>query len=262
MIDSLLSRIFTSQWSIFFAVSAVLVVCAWMGTRLGWVARRKNPDGVQEHSGSLQGAVLGLLGLLLGFSFAMAVGRFDVRRALVLEEANAIGTSWLRTDFLAAPARDESRSLLKRYAEVRIEGFRRAEDPEEFTRARSEVAALHAKLWQIASASAKSEPSPVTMGYVEALNAMIDLDAARMAASGNHVPGAVWLMLMLVGGCGAWANGYTTGASGVRSVFSTWVFPLLIGIVMTLIADIDSSHRGLIGMSQKPLEKLLESMKP
>lgn len=262
MIDSLLSRFFGNQWTILLTVSAVLVICAWSGVRLGLRARRRNPEGVQGHSGSLQGAVLGLLGLLLGFSFAMAVGRYDNRRSLILDEANAIGTTWLRTDFLQGEAREKSRRLLKRYTELRIEGFRLASDPAAFADARREVAELHSKLWEQASNAAKSQPSPVVMGYVNSLNETIDLDASRMAASRNHVPGAVWLMLVLVGGCGTWANGYSTGASGVRSIFTLWVFPILIGVVITLIADIDSSQRGLIGMSQKPLEELLKSMQP
>lgn len=260
MIDSLLADVFRNQISILLSVSAVLVACAWAGIRLGIAARRRNPDGVQVHSGSLQGAVLGLLGLLLGFSFAMAVGRYDNRRSLVVQEANSIGTTWLRTDFLDEPARQQSRELLKQYTRLRLDGFKHSLDPASLSSDRAQVAILHAKLWDLAGAAARRQSTPVVMGYVASLNETIDLDASRMAASRNHVPGAVWLMLVLVGGCGTWANGYSTGASGVRSVFTLWIFPLLIGVVITLIADIDSPHRGLIGMSQKPMEELLDGM--
>ncbi len=262
MIDSFLGRLFHNQWVIFGFVSIALVICAWLGTRLGLAAKRRNPDTAQGHSGSLQGAVLGLLGLLLGFSFAMAVARFDCRRSLVVDEANAIGTTWLRTDFLPTEARGESQRLLKRYTELRIEGFKAADDPAGFARVRAETASLHAALWNLANHAANAQPTPAVVSYVTSLNEMIDLDACRMAASRNHVPGAVWLLLILIGGCGAWANGYSTGAMGIQSVFTLWVFPLLIGVVITLISDIDQSRRGLIGMSQKPLEELLTGMNP
>lgn len=262
MIDSFLSRIFTSQWSILLTVTTVLVICASAGVRLGLAARKKDPEAVQGYGGSLQGAVLGLLGLLLGFSFAMAVGRYDSRRSLVLEEANAIGTTWLRADFLEPELRGQSRQCLKRYTELRLEGFRQSDNPASFAKVRREVGELHTRLWALANEAVRARPGPVVMGYVDSLNGLIDLDASRMSASRNHVPGAVWLMLVLVGGCGAWANGYSTGAAGVRSIFTMWVFPILIGVVITLIADIDSSHRGLIGMSQTPLEELLKTMQP
>lgn len=190
----------------------------------------------------------------------MAVNRFDHRRSLVVAEANAIGTTWLRTDFLQDQAREESRVLLKRYAESRLRAFQDSDDPVAFGKNREIVAELHAGLWAVASLSANRQQNPVVMGYVTALNEMIDLDESRMAASRNHVPGAVWPLLVLVGGCGAWANGYSTGATGVRSIFTVVVFPVLIAIVIVLISDIDQSRRGLIGMSQKPVEDVLKSM--
>ena len=76
------------------------------------------------------------------------------------------------------------------------------------------------------------------------------------------MPGAVWLLLLLVSGCGAWASGYGSGTGGLRSAFNQWVFPLLIGVVITLIADIDRPQRGLIGVSQQPMQDLLDSMQP
>ncbi len=97
---------------------------------------------------------------------------------------------------------------------------------------------------------------------ITTLNETIDLDASRVAASRNHVPGVVWLLLMVVAGCGSWASAYGSGAVGPRSAFSQFVFPILIGIVITLIADIDRPQKGLIGISQVPLEELLESMVP
>ncbi len=94
------------------------------------------------------------------------------------------------------------------------------------------------------------------------MNETIDLDASRLAAGRNHVPGAVWLLMLVVSGSSAWASGYGSGVNGLRSVFNQLVFPILIGIVITLIADIDRPTKGVVGISQVPLEELLESIKP
>ena len=111
MIDSILANFFVNQWVVFGVVTLVLLVLAEVGRRLGLASRQHNPEATTGHSGSVQGAVLGLLGLLLGFSFAMAVGRHDARRNLVVEEANAIGTTWLRAGFLPGPHAQEVKDL-------------------------------------------------------------------------------------------------------------------------------------------------------
>lgn len=260
MIDSFLSRLFVNQWSVLLLVAFILLVLAEAGYRFGRASRRRDPDAAAGQSGSIQGAVLGLLGLLLGFSFAMAVGRYENRRSLVLEEANSIGTTWLRTDFLNTPHREQMQDLLVRYTRHRIDAAA-LEDPAALASARREIADFHRELWVTARAAVSHQPTPLHATFITSLNETIDLDASRVAASRNHVPGAVWLLLMVVSGCGSWASAYGNGAIGPRSAFSQLVFPLLIGIVITLIADIDRPQKGLIGVSQLPLEELLESIK-
>ncbi|MEO8613675.1 MAG: hypothetical protein ABI600_00920 [Luteolibacter sp.] len=260
MIDSLLARIFVNQWLVLVMATALLLGFAELGYRLGHIARRKNAEAAEGHSGAVQGAVLGLLGLLLGFSFAMAVGRYDSRRTLVVEEANSIGTTWLRADFLPSPHKEEVRDLLVRYTKLRIEKFAHAESREAMAPVRKEVAEIHHALWQQANDAAKAQPTPITASFITTLNETIDLDSCRMAALRNHVPGAVWLLLLIVAGCGSWASGYGSGTGGFRSSFSQLVFPILIGVVITLIVDIDRPQKGMIGVSQQPMQDLLESI--
>ena len=124
MIDDWLARIFTSQWVVFLVVTLLLLALAETGFRFGTSARRRNPDAAESHSGSVQGAVLGLLGLLLGFSFAMAVGRYETRRSLAVDEANSIGTTWLRADFLAGQREIEVKNLLRDYTGLRLKATR------------------------------------------------------------------------------------------------------------------------------------------
>jgi hypothetical protein len=262
MIEGLVSRLFFSQWAVFVLVSALLLLLAEAGYRLGLFARARNPDAASGHSGSVQGAVLGLLGLLLGFSFAMAVGRHDVRRSLAVEEANSIGTTWLRADFLGEKRGEEARKLLRRYAECHLQGHQSANDKKRFESLLAESNGIQARLWSIAREAAAEKPDAITASFITTLNETIDLQTSRLAASRNHVPGAVWLLVLIVAACGAWASGYGSGTGGQRSIFSQIVFPALIAVVITLISDIDNPLRGMIGVSQKPMEDLLESMKP
>lgn len=260
MIDDLLARVFTSQWAVFGVVSVLLLLFAEAGYRIGTAARRRNPDAASGHSGSVQGAVLGLLGLLLGFSFAMAVGRHDTRRLLAVEEANSIGTTWLRADFLGETRDKEARALLRRYTAHHLTAYKSSHDPAVFRQHMDESTAIQNQLWQIAREAAAEKPDAVTTSFINTLNETIDLQTSRLAASRNHVPGAVWLLLFIVAACGAWASGYGCGTGGDRSAFSQVIFPLLIAVVITLVADIDRPLRGMIGVSQKPLEELLETM--
>lgn len=260
MLEDILAKIFVNQWAVFLIVTTLLLGLAHAGYRSGFAFRRRNPEAAENHSGSVQGAVLGLLGLLLGFSFAMAVGRYDTRRSLIVEEANSIGTTWLRADFLPAPHQTEVKKHLKRYADLKLEEFKAADDAALMARVRKEVAQVHQSLWFHADAATLEKPSPVTVSFITSLNETIDLDASRKAAIANHVPGVVWLLLLVVAGCGAWASGYGSGTGGLRSTFNQYVFPTLIGIVITLIADIDRPTKGLIGLNQQPLQDLLDGM--
>jgi hypothetical protein len=262
MLEELLAKIFINQWAVFVIVSLLLLTLAEAGCRCGLASRQRNPGAAAGHSGSVLGAVLGLLGLLLGFSFAMAVGRYDVRRALLLDESNAIGTTWLRADFLPAPHNQEVKVLLERYTRLKLEDGKAMSARDATTRSQAQIAEIHKALWAHADAAVAEKPSPVTVSFVTTLNETIDLDASRKAAMLNHVPGGVWLLLLMVAGCGAWASGYSSGTDGLRSAFNRGVFPILIAIVITLIADIDRPQKGLIGLSQQPLQDLLESMQP
>ncbi len=262
MLDEFLSRNFINQWVVLVFVTALLLGLAETGYRFGISARRKNADAAAGHSGSVQGAVLGLLGLLLGFSFAMAVGRYDARRALVVDEANSIGTTWLRADFLPSPHKEEVKDLLVRYTKLRIEKFAVVVSMEAMAPVRKEVSEFHNSLWKQANDAAKTQPTPITASFITTLNETIDLDSSRMAALRNHVPGAVWLLLLIVAGCGSWASGYGSGTTGIRSSFSQLVFPILIGVVITLIVDIDRPRKGMIGVSQQPLLDLLNNIQP
>jgi hypothetical protein len=261
MLDEILLRIFANQTAVFVIVGLLLCGLAELGYRFGRGVSRRDPDAAKGQGGAIQGAVLGLLGLLLGFTFAMAVSRHDARRQVIVDEANSIGTTWLRADFLPNQARQDVRKLLLEYTELHLEQFRHDTGSADFLRVRARISALHRDLWRSGSTGALQSTTPLTNSFITSLNETIDLDASRMASRQNHVPGAVWVLLLIVAACGAWTSGFASGAGGLRSIFSQVVFPLLITVVIMLISDIDRPRRGLISISQQPLIDLLNTMR-
>lgn len=260
MIEQLLGRLFYNQWMVLIVTNGLLFLIAEMGYRFGLAYRKRNPDVPAGDSGGVQGAVLGLLGLLLGFTFAMAVGRYDTRQALAVDEANSIGTTWLRTDFLPEPAREEVRTLLRQYTELKLQAAATRDRTPEMEKLRSEIAGIQQSLWKAAGVLANERPSPISATFITTLNETIDFDSSAVAATRNRVPGAVWLLLLVVASSGAWVSGYGCGLAGLRSTFGQIIFPILIGVVITLISDIDRPQMGLIGITREPLRNLLESM--
>jgi hypothetical protein len=260
MIEESFARVFINQWMVFPIVTLFLIVLAHAGYRSGASFRRRNTEVAENHSGSVQGAVLGLLGLLLGFSFAMAVAHYDERCKLIVDEANSIRNSWLRADLLPAPHNQEIKSLLKEYTKLKMQEFDDAEDVELVARVRGEAEQVRHELWARTTVATRESPTPVTVCFVTSLNETIDFDVTRKAAIGSRIPGVVWILLLVVAGCGAWSSGYGSGAGGLRSIFNQYVFPALIGIVITLVADLDRPTKGLVSMDQEPFEDLLDQM--
>ena len=127
---------------------------------------------------------------------------------------------------------------------------------------RKEIGQIQSGLWAICRETAATHANPVTASFITTLNETIDLDAGNLTAMRNRVPGAVWLLLLVVASCGSWVSGYGCGLAGLRSTFGQIVFPILIGVVITLIADIDRPQKGIIGVDQGPMKNLLDSMRP
>ncbi|EEF57556.1 DUF4239 domain-containing protein [Pedosphaera parvula] len=262
MLDTILSRIFASQWHVIAIVSIVLLAAAELGFNFGLRLHLSNDQARKDQIGGIQGAMLGLLGLLLGFTFAMSVGRYESRRALVLQEANSIGTTYLRAAVLPDAHKTGVEDLLRRYVDVRLDFFRAGEDQGKLAAAERATAQIQRELWAHAVSAGKEAPTPITAIFFNALNDTIDLDATRMNARRTRVPGAVWLLVLAVAACGCCASGYGAGASGERGAFANVVLPLLIAVVITLIADLDRPRGGMIVISQQPMLDLKQSLQP
>lgn len=176
--------------------------------------------------GGVQGAVLGLLGLLLGFTFAMSVGRHDARRGMVVEEANAIGTAWLRAGLLPGDYPEPVKALLRRYVEIRLAGREVADNQVKLAEALAASAEVQDALWAHAEAAAKEAPNAVVVSFINALNTMIDTDVKRVAV-GIHIPVTVWVLVVFVAAFGCFISAYGSGAQGARSYFTSYFLPLL-----------------------------------
>src|SRR6266576_6532193 len=260
MLDQFLSRIFSS-WLVFAILAVVLLALSEFGWRVGLARSRAKPEKAGD-SGSVPAAVLTLLGLLLGFTFAMAVSRHDTRRELVVQEANSILTTARRARLLPEPQATTVGRLLREYVAMRIEAHRETQFSQRFAALRKSSVDLHERLWNEAVAAAAKQPSPIIASFIASLNETIDLEATRIAAKRNHVPGAVWLLLLCVAAaCGLWLTGWEAGIARGHPVLARFLFPLLIAIVIALITDIDTPRGGLITLDERPLLELNDSLK-
>lgn len=246
-------------------LSLTLLVMLLIATAAGFRLGSRNASVTDEVSRSqysnIQGAVLGLLALLLAFTFAMTVSRFDIRKNLVLEEADAIGTAFLRSQLLPVPYNAEVPILLRHYVDVRLEFYNAGIDKKRLNAATEQTDLLHKQLWSQANAAAKVDTRAVTTGlFIQSLNEMIDLHEKRFTAMRNHVPESVILLLFIVATLSLGLTGYGFGLAGKRHFFVTTTVAILIVAVIYLIIDLDRPRRGLIKVSQQSMIDIQESM--
>lgn len=258
MIDS----IFNNQWRLLATVTALLLILAEAGYRYGRHLHATRDDTRSSQIGGVQAAVLGLLGLLLGFTFAMAVNRYDTMVRTVVEEANAIGTSWQRAGLLPQSHRQSVKDLLRHYIELRLSYHALGNEPEKLAEGLRRSAELQAELWQHAEAAAAEAPSPLVTAFVTSLNDLSTAETARVAAARNQIPRLVWMILILVAGFGCFTSAFWSGALGARYIFTDLLLPLLISIVIILIFELTHSRQGIIRVSQQPMIDLLNSIQP
>jgi hypothetical protein len=231
------------------------------GFRLGRKAQTTINEGTRSEISTLQGAMLGLLALLLGFTFAMSMSRFEARKQVVLDESNAIGTTFLRAQLLPQPPRREISDLLRQYVEVRLALYAAGIDENKLRQANDRTDQLHRQLWSLAAALGEKDPRAVTTGlFLQSLNETIDLHAKRITALENHVPEIILLLLYFVALVVTGVIGYGCGLAGRRNFFVTAMASILIASVVLVIIDLDRPRRGLIRVSQQRMVELRDSL--
>jgi hypothetical protein len=244
-------------WGVFGATLLLVLLSVEGGYRLGRYRHKVSSREKEEPVGAMVGSTLGLLAFLLAFTFGLAATRFDARRTVVLDEANAIGTTYLRAAMLPE-YRDEVRTLLQDYVDVRLEVVR-TKDVGVGVR-RSE--ALQGQLWNRAVGLGQKHPGSIVVGlFVQSLNEVIDLHAKRLAATlRSRIPDVIWAGLYGVAVLAMGGIGYQTGLAGNSRSVEILVVAVAFSLVIWLIADLDRPGEGFLTVSQQAMLDLRSSM--
>jgi hypothetical protein len=247
---------------LWFAV-AVLVgmpVCCHAGYWLGRHARRRLDGDAMSHTMNWQAAVLALGALLIGFSFSMATQRFEDRKRILVGEANAIGTAYLRTQVVDNPTGDEIRALMRQYVDERIALYDVTE-PSRVEAVEQASAELQQQIWSRVMVVARAYQRPVMTGLlVTTVNEMIDIADERRAVRENPVPYTAFVVLVLVTGVAMASIGYTCGVTGKKLLFGMVVMPLLVAAVIVLVYDLANVSSGLVRPNNRALVHLKQGL--
>ena len=213
-----------------------------IGRRIGERRIAEDPVSAREGVGAVEGAVFGLLGLLIAFTFSGASTRFDTRRQLIVEETNAIGTAYLRLDLLPAALQPALRDNFRRYLDSRIAIYRKLPD---IAAAKEELAksnVLQGEIWRQAIAAVRAEGAPPAAAVLlpPALNAMIDITTTRTMITQLHPPTIVFIMLCGLALAAALLAGYGMAAGKGRNWFHMLGFALIMAVAIYVILDLDT----------------------
>jgi hypothetical protein len=219
-----------------------------LGRRVGQARLRRDAASAELGSGAVEAAVFGLLGLLLAFTFSGAASRFEARRHLVTEEANDIGTAYLRLDVLPADAQPALRQLFRDYLEVRIDAHRHGDDLAAKEARLAETARLQRQIWDAAAAAAGRPEMPTSARQLllPALNEMIDITTTRAVATQNHPPTVIFALLFGLCLLGAALVGHSTAAATRRVWFHPVIFAATMALTLYVVIDLEYPRRGLI----------------
>ncbi|RDV36225.1 hypothetical protein DV096_20100 [Bradymonadaceae bacterium TMQ3] len=251
MIDRILSS--ETHWWFFFAGTIVFFLIMVEGGY--WVGRwrREHTDPEQKsQTGTILAALLALLGFLLAISFGIAADRFAERKALVLQEANDIGTTFLRTNFLPQAQGDTSKTLLAAYVDTRLRPLETAD----VDAAIHDSVELQSALWEQATIAAAAHPRSVPVGlYIDSLNDVIDRHEERVTVAIHYriPPSLIWT-LYLVALLSMVVMGLNFGLAGTRNMLASVALVMAFSAVLLLIVDLDQVHQRLFTVSQSPLE--------
>ena len=223
-----------------------------LGYRLGQRGQRTDARYHEQFAATRDQAGV-LLSLLLGFTLAMSLSRYDLRKQLVVEEADAIGTTQLRAALLPEPARSQALPLFRVYVDSRIEFTNAGLNEQAIASARAKSVKVQGQLWAIAVAAAEQQPTPITALFVQSLNETIDSDDRRLAALENRIPRPVWTMLGML----SLVTSLLVGLSlHKRSLSAMLIPPVMFAVVSLLIADLDTPGRGFIYTGSDSIERL------
>jgi hypothetical protein len=246
-------------WGLFLAIVLLALLSIEVGYHSGKYRRDRAKDEKEGPVGAMAGTTLGLLAFLLAFTFGLAANRFDARRIVLLDEANAIGTTYLRAGMLPEQ-REEVRALLRDYTDARLNAVQSGDIATGIQRSEH----LQEQLWARAVAIGEAHPASIVVGlFIQSLNEVIDLHAIRITAGvRNRIPGAIWVVLFAVAVLSLATMGYHGGLSRTSRSPAELAVALCFAVVIGLIADLDRPQEGTLRVSQQALIDLRELMAP
>lgn len=252
-----------NTWALAIIILSGTLASLELGYRIGLRDIERGVAVTSRGVNTIEGAVFGLLGLLLAFSFSGAAARFEARRHLITIEVNAIGTAWLRLDLLPTDIRPTMRSLFREYTELRAVFFREPIDEEAVARRQQKLAGLQKEIWNEVLGSFQASPSasqaPILL--IPALNAMFDIAESRFLATQNHPPPIISTLLIGMTFLAATLAGYGMAGATARNRFHRILFALVMTLTIAVIADLEYPRRGLIRIDRADtaLERLVHS---
>jgi len=248
-----------SLWALFGITFVLILLAVETGFRVGRWRQRRAEHERETPVGAIVAAILGLLAFLLAFTFGMAASRFETRRELVLDEANAIGTAYLRAALVPEPQRTEIRTLLRDYVDIRLVGV----EPGMVATALARSEELQGRLWAQAVTVAEKNPTPITSLFIQSLNEVIDLHAKRVTLGlRNRIPMMIWAALYFTAFLAMLGVGYHEGLTSKTRSLASLVLVVTFSGVLWLLADLDRPQEGLIKVSQQAMIDLRKSMTP
>jgi hypothetical protein len=236
-------------------VFASAFLALWIAARIGdFLRRRTQPlkEEARQDFSLVLTATLTLLGLIVGFSFSMAVSRYDQRKALEEAEANAIGTEYVRADLLAESSANRVRDKLMAYLDLRLRYYGTG-DEAELAAINAATSRSQAELWSLVSSQARSDPNPVNALVVAGMNDVLNAQGYAQAARWNRIPVAAWVLMLAI----ALACNILVGYDAHRTNLVLFlILPVALAIAFFLIADIDSPTGGIIRVAPQNLAHL------
>lgn len=241
-----------SSWALFAVLVLLVGGTVAAGILAGRVLRRRGDDP-HESIGVVQGALLGLVGLVLAFGLSMAVGRYDTRRSVVVQEANAIGTTYLRAQLLAEPSRTESLDLLRTYASLAVDLAGEAPSSTTFDDTSARMEQVQGDLWRVAGEAIAAQPdASAPRLYVETLNDTIDRHTDRVTSLRNRVPGTVMLIEVVGSAAALGVLALQLSLLG-RGVVTSLLAAVFVTLILFVSFDLDRPQRGLITVPRTAL---------
>jgi hypothetical protein len=243
-------------WNVSLALALAMLVAWRIGIRMGDRLRR---DGGGREPSKFDDASMALLGLLLAFTFGVSISKHDQRRVAVVADSNAIGDFYTCATLLKEPTKTKLQAVIREYAELRLRLANNQADHAEFESALNRFQEMQGRMTELVG-QALSEGTPIAVSLTNTLNEVTSNHAARLAAVRDRLPMSIVVLLFVSSIIATMLIGREQGYSAASEVAGTLCFVVLVSLAIYVTLDLNQPERGLIVVSQEPLERLLSSM--